>query len=93
MSNNQKMSAKDKEGFQEFPQANFTIPLPVQMEEVSAMAQSLLEGQQDVGESVEGDPYARAVRYLEEHRIIEILQVTMVTVYAGNWSSPITITL
>jgi len=74
-----KMSAKDKEGFQEFPQASFAIPLPAQMEEVSAIAQNLLEGQQGVGESAEGDPYARAVNYLEQHRIIEILQVTMET--------------
>lgn len=76
------MSAKDKEGFQGFPQASSSIPHPLQMEEVSAIAQTLLEGQQGVGESADGDPYANAVRYLEKHRIIEILQVTMETVFS-----------
>lgn len=73
------MAAKDREGFQEFPQASFTVPPREQMEELSAMTQNLLEGQQGVGEAVEGDPYATAVRYLEKHRIVEILQVTIET--------------
>ena len=75
------MAAKDKEGFQAFPEVSYGIPPRDQLEEASAMAQNLLEGQQAVGQGV-GDPYTCAVHYLEKHRIVEIFQVcvTMETV-------------
>ena len=72
------MAAEDRVGVQHFPRAGFDIPSKEQIEETSAIAQNLLEGQQSVGQSLE-DPYTRAVHYLEKHRIVEILQVTMVT--------------
>ena len=77
------MAAEDKAGLQQFPQAGFVIPPKEQIEEASAIAQNLLEGQQCAGQGLE-DPYTRAVHYLEKHHIVEILQVTMVT--AGSSS-------
>ena len=72
------MAAEDKVGFQEFPLATYDVPPRAQIEEASAIAQNLLEGQQAVGQGL-GDPYTRAVHYLEKHKIVEILQVTMET--------------
>lgn len=73
-----KMAAEDKAGHQEFPLAVHDIPPREQIEEASAIAENLLEGHQGVGQGLE-DPYTRAVHYLEKHRIVEILQVTMET--------------
>lgn len=72
------MAAEDKIGVQHFPHAGFDIPPKEQIEEASAIAQNLLEGQQTTGQGLD-DPYTRAVHYLEKHHIVEILQVTMVT--------------
>ena len=77
------MAAKNNEGFQEFPLATFTVPPREQTEELSAMTQNLLEGHQGIGESKD-DPYTKAVRYLEKHRIVEILQVTIETGQLGT---------
>lgn len=74
----EKMAAEDKVGFQEFHQATYDVPPRAQIEEASAIAQNLLEGHQAVGQGL-GDPYTRAVHYLEKHKIVEILQVTMET--------------
>lgn len=72
--NTESMAAKDHEGYQQFPNASDTVPNQVVLEEEIELKLSLLEGHQSVGESEE-DPYNKAVRYLEEHHIIEIFQV------------------
>ena len=68
------MAAKDHEGFQQFPEASGAVPNQVVLEEEIELKLSLLEGHQSIGESEE-DPYNKAVKYLEEHHIIEIFQV------------------
>lgn len=68
------MAARDHEGFQQFPNASDTVPNQVVLEEEIELKLSLSEGHQSIGESEE-DPYNKAVRYLEEHHIIEIFQV------------------
>lgn len=73
------MAVKDKGGgFQQFPLAVYDIPPREQIEEASAITQNLLEGHQAVGQGL-ADPYTHAVHYLEKHRIVEIMQVTMET--------------
>lgn len=72
------MAAADKVGFQEFPKTVYDVPPREQIEEASAIAENLLEGQQAVGQGL-SDPYTHAVHYLEKHRIVEIMQVTMET--------------
>ena len=69
------MAAKDNESVQTFPQANFDIPPKEHLEEAVVLALNVQDGQQSLGQSVE-DPYTRAVRYLEKHRIVEIFQVS-----------------
>ena len=73
-----KMAAKDRAGHQEFPQVVHDIPPREEIEEATAIAENLLEGHQGLGQGLE-DPYTCAVHYLEKHRIVEILQVTMET--------------
>lgn len=68
------MAAKDNESVQTFPQASFDIPPKEHLEEAVVLALNVQDGQQSLGQSVE-DPYTRAVRYLEKHRIVEIFQV------------------
>jgi len=70
------MAAKDREGFQQFPNACTTFPDQAVLEEEIELNLSLSEGQQSIGESEE-DPYNRAVKYLEEHHIIEVFQVIL----------------
>lgn len=77
------MAAKDSAGFQEFPRATFAVPPKAEMEERSALAFNLRDGQQSMGQSTE-DPYTRAVKYLEKHRIVEVFQVTIVTLMPQN---------
>lgn len=72
------MAAADKAGFQEFSQTVHEVPSREQIEEASAIAQNLLEGQQAAGQGL-SDPYTHAVHYLEKHRIVKIMQVTMGT--------------
>ena len=69
-----KMAARDHAGVQEFPQAKFIVPSQQELEEQVCMALNLKDGQQSAGQSVD-DPYTRAVRYLNEHGIVEVLQV------------------
>lgn len=83
-----KMAAEDRAGFQEFSLAVYDIPPREQIEEASAIAQNLLEGHQGVGQSL-ADPYTHAVHYLEKHRIVEIMQVTMET----GWPAAYILTL
>lgn len=68
------MAAKDCAGFQEFPQAKFSTPSREEVEEQLCIAMNLKDGQQTAGQSLE-DPYTRAVRYVHEHGIVEVLQV------------------
>lgn len=70
------MAAKDCAGFQEFPQAQFTTPSQKELEEQLCIALNLKDGQQSAGQSSE-DPYTRAVRYINEHGIVEVLQVKL----------------
>ena len=74
------MAAKDHAGVQEFPQAKFIVPSQKELEEQVSMALNLKDGQQSAGQSVD-DPYTRAVRYLNEHGIVDVLQVRG---YQGN---------
>lgn len=69
------MAARDHEGVQQFPNAADAVPNQVILEEEIELKLSTLEGHQSIGESGE-DPYNKAVRYLEEHHIIEIFQVS-----------------
>ena len=75
------MAAKDNESVQTFPPAGFDIPPKKHIEEAVVLALNVQDGQQSLGQSV-GDPYTRAVRYLEKHHIVEVFQVcvTMATV-------------
>lgn len=74
------MAAKDNESVQTFPPAGFDIPPKEHIEEAVVLALNVQDGQQSLGQSV-GDPYTRAVHYLEKHHIVEIFQVrvTMAT--------------
>lgn len=67
------MAAKDSAGFQEFPLASFAVPSVEQMEERVALVVNSQDGLQSLGQSVE-DPYPRAVKYIERHRIVEVFQ-------------------
>lgn len=81
--NNNKMASGGNEGssgFQQFPLVPSSIPDDQEMKERIALALNLKDGQQSLGQSVE-DPYTRAVKYIEKHRIVEVLQVTMATIY------------
>lgn len=68
------MAAKDHESVQAFPVAGFEIPPKEHIEEAVVLALNVQDGQQSLGQSV-ADPYTRAVRYLEKHRVVEIFQV------------------
>lgn len=67
------MAAEDKVGFQQFPRATFTIPSKQEMKEQIYLALNLKDGQKSVGQSPE-DPYTKAVKYIEEHQIVEVFQ-------------------
>lgn len=69
-------------GFQQFPLVPSSVPYDQEMKERIALALNLKDGQQSLGQSVE-DPYTRAVKYIEKHRIVEVLQVTMATLYTS----------
>ena len=73
------MAAKDNAGFQEFPQASFAIPSEADAEERVVLALNVKDGHQSPAQSVE-DPYTRAVKYVEKHRIVEVFQVTIETI-------------
>ena len=68
------MAAKDNAWSQEFPVASFTIPSKEFTEEQVVIALKEKDGLQGVGQSSE-DPYARAIQYVEKHRILEVFQV------------------
>ena len=80
------MAAKDNESVQTFPQAVFDIPPKDHVEEAVVLALNVQDGQQSLGQSV-GDPYTRAVRYLEKHHIVEIFQVS-VTMATQGFAGP-----
>jgi len=71
-------TAEDNGGYQDFPQASFAIPSKEEIEERVALAFNVKDGQQSSGQNDE-DPYSRAVKYIEKHRIVEVFQVTMET--------------
>lgn len=80
--------AEDNGGFQDFPQASFAIPSKKELEERVALAFNVKDGQQSSGQSDE-DPYSRAVKYVEKHRIVDVFQVTMETPPPRGLQSPI----
>ena len=71
-------TAEDNGGYHDFPQASFAIPSKEEIEERVALAFNVKDGQQSSGQNDE-DPYSRAVKYIEKHRIVEVFQVTMET--------------
>ena len=81
------MAAEDKVGFQQFPRATFIIPSKQEMKEQIYLALNLKDGQKSVGQSPE-DPYTKAVKYIEEHQIVEVFQVTIATTPQGRLYYP-----
>ena len=71
------MAAKDCAAVQEFPRASFPVPSQKVLEELSALNSNVSGGQQSAGQSAD-DPYTRAVKYVERHRIVEVFQVVCV---------------
>lgn len=69
---------KNSEGYQQFTEAESTIPDKRDMAERICLSLNLKDGQKSVGQSLQ-DPYTQALRYIEEHRIVEVFQVTIVT--------------
>ena len=80
-----------KAGFQQFPETEFSIPNKKEMEERIYLALNVKDGQKSVGQSLQ-DPYTQALKYIEEHRIVEVFQVTMTTnnyIISFIWGSKI----
>ena len=69
-----KMAAKDKESMQQFPLVKNALLNDRELHEHLKLMENVKDGQQSVGQS-EQDPYTRAVKYLEHHRILEVFQV------------------
>lgn len=68
------MAAKDKESMQQFPLVKNALLNDRELHEHLKLMENVKDGQQSVGQS-EQDPYTRAVKYLEHHRILEVFQV------------------
>ena len=65
---------EDNDSHQEFPVASFAVPSRAELEERVVLALNARDGQQACAQDA-ADPYTRAVRYVEHHRIVEIFQV------------------
>lgn len=68
------MAAKDKESAQQFPLMKNSLLNERELHEHLKLMDNVKDGQQSLGQS-EQDPYTRAVKYLEHHRILEVFQV------------------
>ena len=68
------MAAKD-EGLQQFPLAKSTLLSEQELQEHLKIAANVKDGQKSACQS-EQDPYTQAVKYLEQHRILEVFQVS-----------------
>lgn len=69
------MAAKDKESMQQFPLIKNALLNDRELHEHLKLMENVKDGQQSLGQS-EQDPYTRAVKYLEHHRILEVFQVS-----------------
>ena len=67
-----------KVGIQQFPETVSVIPDEKEMAERVCLSLNLKDGQKSVGQSLQ-DPYTQALKYIEEHRIVEVFQVTIAT--------------
>ena len=72
------ISRDTKVGFQQFPESTSAIPDEKEMFERVCLSLNLKDGQKSAAQS-SLDPYTQALRYVEEHRIVEVFQVTIVT--------------
>lgn len=72
------MAAKDNESMQQFPLVKNALLNERELHEQLKLMANVKDGQQSVGQS-EQDPYTRAVKYLEQHRILEVFQVRRAT--------------
>lgn len=72
-----------KVGFQQFPETTVVIPDEKEMVERICLSLNLKDGQKSAGQSFL-DPYTQAIRYIEEHRIVQVFQVTMATGFRVN---------
>ena len=73
---------EDNESHQEFPAALFAVPSRTELEERLVLALNTKDGQQACAQD-DADPYTRAVRYVEQHRIVEIFQVVSMETKPG----------
>ena len=73
---------EDNESHQQFPVASFAVPSRTELEERLVLALNTRDGQQSCAQDG-ADPYTRAVRYIEQHRIVEIFQVVSMETRLG----------
>ncbi len=67
-----------KVGFQQFPETISVIPDEKEMAERVCLSLNSKDGQKSIGQSIQ-DPYTQALKYIEQHRIVEVFQVTIAT--------------
>lgn len=73
------MAAKDSAWEQRFDRTSFpTASSKQNAEENVVLSVNRHDGLQSGGQSIQ-DPYTRAIKYVEEHRIVEVFQVTIAT--------------
>lgn len=72
------MAAKDSAWEQRFDRTSFPTASKQNAEESVVLSVNHRDGLQSGGQSIQ-DPYTRAIKYLEEHRIVEVFQVTIAT--------------
>ena len=68
------MAAKDSAWEQQFDRGPVLAPSKQNTEESVVLSLNRHDGLQSSGQSTQ-DPYTRAIKYLEEHRIVEVFQV------------------